>query len=66
MKQVTPDVTARADRVAAQAVETAQANAEREGRTLDPYTAYLLHKATWAGVTGGDAVQVVTDPAAAQ
>ncbi len=63
MKQVTREVTALADRKAAEAVDAAVANAQRDGRTADPYSLYLLHKATWAGVTGADAVQVVDQTA---
>lgn len=59
MKTVTPEVTAEADRHAATVVETASQEARANGRTLDPMTAYYLHKAAWSSVTGGDAVRVV-------
>ena len=59
MKEVTPDVVAKADEHAARVVRQAEEKASSAGTTLSPETAYYLHKAAWTSVTGADAVRVV-------
>ncbi len=61
MITVTRSKSAEADRVAAETLAAKVRDAEAQGRTIDPGTQMLIHKAAWASVTGADAVIVEGD-----
>lgn len=60
----TAEQLAAADQAAVETCQRASNRAAGEQRTMDLYTLFLLHRASWAAHAGGDVVRVIRKPAA--